>query len=335
MKFFKKLLLGGACALGLLSTASLTSCSSKEADIISTCFAGYDFARAVKGENEDLSLSMLLNPGSDLHDYDPSATDIKAILNAKVFIYIGGESDAEWVESDILPKIDTEKTQVVNMFDVIGEAALYEEEDPESAEEEEHHHDEDETASGEDHDHEEEETEYDEHVWTSLSNAKVIVSAIKDAVCKADADNTDTYTANATAYINDLNEIDTNIQSTIDSSAKKMLIFADRFPLLYFMKEYGLSYDAALGGCSSSTEVSSNVIAKLKAKIEENDVNYIFTIELSTKQIAETLKSEVNNSVEILTFYTMHNVSKDDFKNGVTYVDMMEKNIEALSLALN
>ena len=324
MKFFKKLLLGGACALGLLSTASLTSCSSKEADIISTCFAGYDFARAVMGESEDLSLSMLLNPGSDLHDYDPSATDIKAILNAKVFIYIGGESDAEWVESDILPKIDTKKTQVVNMFDVIGEAALYEEDDPESAEEEEHHHND-----------EEEETEYDEHVWTSLSNAKVIVSAIKDAVCKADADNTDTYTLNATAYINDLTEIDTNIQSTIDSSAKKMLIFADRFPLLYFMKEYGLSYDAALGGCSSSTEVSSNVIAKLKAKIEENDVNYIFTIELSTKQIAETLKSEVNNSVEILTFYTMHNVSKDDFKNGVTYVDMMEKNIEALSLALN
>ena len=67
-----------------------------------------------------------------------------------------------------------------------------------------------------------------------------------------------------------------------------MLIFADRFPLLYFMKEYNLSYDAALGGCSESSEVSSKVIAKLKSKVLENNVNYIFVIELSTKSIANT-----------------------------------------------
>ena len=101
------------------------------------------------------------------------------------------------------------------------------------------------------------------------------------------------------------------------------------------MKEYNLSYDAALGGCSESSEVSSKVIAKLKSKVLENNVNYIFVIELSTKSIANTLKNELNNKVEILSFYTMHNVSKDDFKSGLTYVEMMRKNIEALDLALN
>ena len=202
MKLFKKIFLGCAFAFTLLVGSTLTSCNSKEADIISTCFAGYDFARAVKGENNDLSLSMLLNPGSDLHDYDPSATDIKAILHSKVFIYIGGESDSEWVESDILPKINKEKTKVVNMFDVVSGNALYEEEAPESAEE--------------DSEESEEEIEYDEHVWTSISNAKLIVNAIKDALNAIDSDNSETYTKNANNYINDLTEIDSNIRSTIE-----------------------------------------------------------------------------------------------------------------------
>ena len=140
-----------------ISLISLASCKkSKEYDIISTSFAGYDFARGVI--KDKYSTGMLLKPGEELHDYSPSVSDIENIINSKIFIYIGGESDSEWVENDILPEINKKKTIVINMMDVVkNNGNLYNEEDP----------------NGEDDDE-----ELDEHIWNSITNAKLIVEEI-------------------------------------------------------------------------------------------------------------------------------------------------------------
>lgn len=317
-----------AIAFAFLALFTLASCDNKkDSEIISTCFAGYDFARAVAGDS--MSADMLLEPGEELHDYSPSVGDIESILDSKVFIYIGGESDEEWVEEQILPSIDTTKTVVVNMMEVVeNKGTLYEEEEPTSADETEHHHD----------DEEEEEEEYDEHVWTSITNAKYIVNAIYEALAKIDSDNADAYKSNMESYIASLNNCDTNIKNVVANASKSMLVFADRFPLLYFVKEYGLSYDAAFKGCESAKEASATTIESLTRVVKENNLSIIFVIELSEANIANTI---VNNcaadghTVKKETFYTMHNVSKDDYKAGTTYVDFMNHNIEVLELALN
>ena len=36
-----------------------------------------------------------------------------------------------------------------------------------------------------------------------------------------------------------------------------------------------------------------------------------------------------------LLFHACHNISKEDFENGVTYVELMEKNVETLQEALS
>ncbi len=292
----------------------LTGCKTKKnVDIISTCFAGYDFAKGIA--KDKLECDMLLEPGEELHDYSPSVGDIERILNSKIFIYIGGESDSEWVEKQILPQIKKDKITIINMMDVL-EDNLYYEEDPEENETED---------------------EYDEHVWTSITNAKILVNSIYEEIVKIDSENTSFYTTNKDNYISELDKIDSNIKEVINSTTKRLLVFADRFPLLYFIKEYNLEYDAACSGCESAKEANPKTIERLIKKVKDNDLKVIFVIELSESKIADTIISDLKGNgitVSKKTFYSMHNVSKDDYKNGLTYIDYMNMNIESLKEAL-
>ena len=106
--------------------------------------------------------TMLLDNGVDLHSYQPTADDIMKISDCDLFIYVGGESDA-WVE-DALKEADNKDMKVINLLDVLG-SSVKEEEVVEGMEAEE------EGAK----DGAEEEAEYDEHVWLSLRNAKVLL----------------------------------------------------------------------------------------------------------------------------------------------------------------
>ena len=309
--------------LAVLFLFIITSCKKESSvDIVSTTYVGYDFSRNVGGEK--LNSSMLLKPGEELHDYSPSVSDIEKILESKIFIYIGGESDSEFVEKDILPEINKKKTTVINMMDVVkNNGHIYDEENPES-------------FIGED--EEEEEEEYDEHIWNSITNAKLIINAIYEAIINIDKSNKDYYLTNKNSYIDKINEIDNNIKDVVSKANSKLLIFADRFPLLYFVKEYNLDYDAAFKGCETSKEANPLTIEKLTKKVLDNNIKVIFTIELSEANIASAIVDNVTKAgknVLVKTFYTMHNVSKTDFEKNMTYVDYMNLNIESLKEALN
>lgn len=307
---------------------TLASCGNKKTNIVSTCYAGYDLARQIAGEKK--TSSMLLNPGEELHDYSPSVGDIERIISSEIFIYIGGESDSEWVENDILPEIDKNKTTVINMMDVVKNGGYtYDEENPESAEETEE---------------DEEEEEYDEHVWNDIDNALIILNAITTELKVIYPDYQSAFENNSASYQVGLREVDQQIIGLCNSKQKKTMIFADRFPLLYFVNRYGLSYDACFKGCSTQIDASRNSIMSLASKVEENNSKYIFVIELSDKRNANTILSVIRDDInagryngeepQVLTFYSMHNVSVEDFNSKKSYLDYMRENLASLRLLL-
>ena len=321
----------GLLSLVVFSLFGLVGCKSEKTEIVSTCYVGYDFSSNIS--KDLMSSSMLLKPGEELHDFSPSLSDIEKVLASKLFIYVGGESDEEWVEKQILPLIDKEKTQVISLMEVVtSKGTSYEEEDPESSfSEEEHDHD------HEDEEHEEEGPELDEHVWNSISNAKLIAEEIYDKLALIDEANKDKYKENKDNLVKELNDLDSEIKDIVSKANKKTIIFADRFPLLYFVKEYKLEYDAAFKGCESAKEANPKTIESLIKKVVDNDIKVIFVIELSESKIANKVKEGVESEgkeVSIETFYTMHNVSKNDYEKGTSYVDFMKKNIEVLKTAL-
>jgi len=305
--------------IGIFGLSRLRSLKSP-ASIISTTFPGYDFARAVTGNST--KLKMLVSPGTEIHNFEPTPQDIIDINNSDLFIYIGGESD-EWVERLLENnEIPTDKT--LRLMDIIKPL---EEEHVEGMEEEhDHDHHEDEHDEHEDH------AEYDEHIWTSPVNAAKIVEAIKDKLTEIYPSDAALYQKNAEAYINRLFSIDYQIRDLVNNSNKKKLIFGDRFPFRYFTNEYGLDYFAAFPGCSEQTEASSSTVAFLIDKVKADDIKVVFKIELTDGKLANTIAEAAG--AKVLELNSAHNISLSDFDSGLTYADIMEQNLKVLEEAL-
>ena len=145
-------------------------------------------------------------------------------------------------------------------------------------------------------------------------------------------ENADHYRRNADAYIEAIGDIDRRIRETVENAERRTLIFASRFPLLYFVREYGIDYYAAFPGCAEETEPSARTVAFLIDKAEELGVPCILNIEMSSSLIARTIAEEAR--VPVRTFSSIHNVSKKEFAEGETYITIMERNIDVLREAL-
>lgn len=281
--------------------------------VVTTIFPPYDFAREITGDNAEIT--MLLRPGAESHTYDPSPADILKISSCDVFIYNGGESDS-WV-GEILSSVELKDGQVIRMMDCVE--TVYEE-----------------TVEGmqvgHEH-HESEEEEYDEHVWTAPQNAVAITKAIADAICKADPDNELVYRENTENYCDKLKELDEQITEIVDSGVRKELMFGDRFPFRYFADAYGLEYYAAFSGCAPESEPSAKTLSGLIDRVNEDSIPVVFYIEMSSQKIAKTV-SEATGT-QLLLFHSCHNLTRDEFGRGETYLSLMKQNAENLKKAIS
>lgn len=318
------------------SEAASGASDSEKIKVVTTIFPEYDWVKEVLGDNVgNAEITMLLDNGADLHSYQPTAEDVIKIASSDLFIYVGGESDG-WVE-DALSNSTNPDMQVINLLDVLGDSVKEEEivegmehdHDHEHEEGEEHEHEE-----GEEHDHEHEH-ESDEHVWLSLKNTQVLVSAIADSLGVVDSANADTYQTNAAAYNEKLSALDAEYAAAVDAASVKTVLFGDRFPFRYMVDDYGLSYYAAFAGCSAETEASFETILFLAEKVNELDLSSVLTIESSDGKIADTIIQSTNDKdQQVLVLDSMQSTTSEDVAAGATYLSIMENNLEVLKEAL-
>ena len=146
-----------------------------------------------------------------------------------------------------------------------------------------------------------------------------------------DSANAADYKANLDSYVAKLSKLDNSFQTLVDASSVKTLVFGDRFPFRYFVDDYGLDYFAAFIGCSAETEASFETIAFLADKVKELDCKTIFTLENSSKDIANTIISTSGKSVDIAELNSLQSVSKDDIAEGASYISIMQKNYDVLA----
>lgn len=297
-------------AISCLACAAQAEASPKPR-VVTTIFPPYDFVRSIAGDH--VELSMLLPPGSESHSFEPTPQDILKIQSCDVFVYAGGETDA-WVER-ILDSMDTNSITLLSLLDMVD---AVEEEIVEGMEEID--------------EEEEEEAALDEHVWTSPENARRIVRALADTLCALDPANADDYRAGAASYERKLDELDAAIQAVVDGAGRTTLLFGDRFPFRYLAAAYGLSYYAAFPGCATETEASAATIAFLIDKAREENIPVVFQIEFSNGKIAGAISESMGAARR--TMHSCHNVSKQDFANGVGYLDLMWQNVDLLKEAL-
>lgn len=333
MKRIISLLLALALSLSLAACAApAEKADGGKLQIVTTLFPYYDFARAIAQDRADVTL--LLSPGREAHSFEPTPLDAVTISEADVFLYNGGEGEY-WVESmlDAAGEHIAVASRMMDYVDALNEEYV---EGMQGADGHDHDH---EHGSHDDHDHDHEEDEhdsdeieYDEHIWTSPKNAVVLCRAVCDAICRADAENAAFYRANCENYCAQLEDLDARFAALCESAPRRLLIFADRFPMLYFCREYGLDYRAAFHGCSGDTEPSLATIKFLIDKVEDENIPVVYTIDFGTKKVAAVVSECTGAAIE--TLYSMQTVSRADFDAGETYLTLMERNFEALRKGL-
>ena len=335
------------CLILCISGLFLTGCSVSENEgaddgkqkIVTTLYAPYDFAKNVGGDR--VNVKMLLAPGEESHSYDPTPQDIMAIEHCDLFIYNGGENES-WVE-DILSSLDRD-ISVIKMMDLID--TVYEEETVEGMQTEKGHEHKEEDAhedadshdkedaheDADSHDKEDAHEEYDEHVWTSIDNAVSISEAIYKTLADRQPGDRDYFEKNYEEYRNGLIQVKNDIKNVVDNGCRKTIVLGDRFPMRYFVEEFGLDYCAAFPGCSADTEANALTIKFLIDKVRTEKIPVVFKMELSNGNIAKTIAGETQ--AKTTTLYACHNISADDFKAGTGYIDLMRRNEQALKEAL-
>lgn len=334
--------------LVVLLLSGLTACGARRTVpnrdddrlcVVTTLFPYYDFVRQIAGDR--VKLKLIVPAGMDSHSFEPTPADMIAMQEADVLICNGGEME-QWV-TRVLSSLDTSHMTVLTMMDYVD---VVEEEHVEGMEDAEHEHDHAGHShdSGEnepdEHNHQAEFTddghqmdiEYDEHIWTSPVNAMAIVKIISQTLKEQDPAEANRFRENTDSYLSELSQVDVDFRQVVNQSRLRMIVVADKFPFRYLADEYGLTYRAAFSGCGGDTEPSAKTIAYLIDRVRENDIHAVYYLELSSHRTAEII-SEETGAVPLL-LHSCHNVTRKQFDEGVTYLQLMRQNVENLRQGL-
>lgn len=304
-------------ALPLLISSGCDFSSDGKLHIVCTIFPQYDWVRELTKGAQNVEVTLLEDSGADLHNFQPSAADKVSILNSDLFVYTGGESD-DWART-LLENAEKD-VRSLDLIEELGDRALTEEEGIEESGEHGHEH----------------EDEIDEHIWLSVQNAKMLVSAIAEELYALDEDNAALYRENCENYLIELNELDEAFEKTVSSAERSVLVFADRYPFRYLAHDYGLTCYAAFSGCSAESEASFATILTLVKHVEENALPYVMVLENSTQKTARTVIENTESKDQgILVLNSLQSVSREDIESGATYLGLMKEDLAVLQTALN
>ncbi|MBQ9757254.1 MAG: zinc ABC transporter substrate-binding protein [Clostridia bacterium] len=304
----------------VMAISGLSGCATKDIEgdkisIVSTSFAAYDWISEIVGEDNDSFNVTLLSNGGDMHSYQPKASDIAKIHSCDLFVYVGGNTD-EWAKK----LLENSNINSVDMFSLVGENDwLVTEPDKHPKV---HNH--------ESHSH----AVYDEHLWLSLRLAKKMVGGLLEEILVLDAQNREVYQKNAENYIQKLDDLDKEYQKAVDDSRDKTVIFADRFPFLYLVKDYGIKHYAAFPSCSSDTDASFDVVIELAEKTKELKKEALLVLENPAQSIAQAvIKAAECENTKTAVMNSCQSIAGKDAKDN-DYIEIMTENLASLKEAL-
>ena len=268
----------------------------KKLKVVATLFPLYDFARNIGKEKTDVTL--LLPPGVEPHAFEPRPGDVLKINEADIFIYTGRFMEP-WVE-DMLKGIGSQGPLIIDSSKVIRLT--------------------------------EEAGKMDPHIWLDFSNAKKMVVNILDGFLKKDLANKDYYLKNVEEYKKKLDELDKKFKDSLRSCQKDIIIHGGHFAFGYLSKRYNLKYLSAYKGFSPDAEPTPRNLIELSKKLKEHDIKYIFYEELISPKVSEAIARETG--AKLLMLHGAHNVTKDEMDRGVTFISLMEQNLNNLKVGL-
>ena len=312
--------------IAALALSILTGCGHTETresrEVVCTSFAAYEWVREILGSTDALHPVLLVADGSDLHSYQPTVADKVRLSESALVVRVGGESD-RWVDemSDGVRVLCLSEIDGVTLrtAEILG------------GEGHDHAHVHEEGEHGHEHDH----AAFDEHLWLSPQNAARCVNALCEELSSLDPENAVVFEKNANAYVDKLTALDASLAETCESAPRDTLLVADRFPFVYLVEEYGLSYCAAFSGCSTESQASFETVVRLAQYADEYGLSHLLVTEGSDGRLAKSvIAASQSQSMTVLALDSMQAVSAARAAS-VTYLSVMYENLEILKAALS
>ena len=296
--------------LWLLSGSHSYAQAQPKVKAVTTLFPLQEFARMVGGERAQVDL--LLPPGAEPHEWEPKPGDLARIYKADVFIFIGRAMEP-WAY-DLL-----KATQKANLKIVEALKGLQLLEAGDSPRE----------ISRERKSYAEEKV--DPHVWLDFSQDLKIIEAIAAAFAEKDPAHASQYRANAASYQSRLSTLDQKYQSALARCRHRQMFLGGHSAFAYLAKRYGLR-QIPLYGVSPNAEPSPKKLAEVITSARNHGVKYIFFEELVNPKLAQVLAREAG--IQTLVLSDGANLTREQVKQRVTFLDLMERNLEHLRKGL-
>lgn len=338
--------LGAIVTLGSCTTPSATSEADPAAaapedslQVVTTFLPITQFTKAVAGDRAEVI--QLLPTNSGPHDFQSKPSDVQAVANADVLVKNGLEIEY-FLDNLIENAANSDLVTIDSSEDIVALASGDEEEHDDHAEEKDHddhgaeeghddhaeegHDDHGEEAHAKDdgHDH----GEFDPHIWLDPKRVVEQVENIRDGLIAADPEGEAEYTANAAAFIAELEALDADITETLAPfNGQTFVVFHDF--ATYFASSYGLDAEVLVG--LPEENPSPDDVKRVIDTVQAEGLKTIMTEpqvgETSFKAIAQDL------SIGVSEFNPLE-VGASDATEPDYYLDTMRQNAENLAASL-
>ena len=269
--------------------------------LASTSFLA-DIAQNVAGDR--VQVETLLPLGADPHAYQAAPSDVSKIANSDVLILNGLE-----YEHFIEPLLENAGGEhlIITATDGLTPNQIESEEQPG-------------------------EMVGDPHMWLDANRVIRYVENIRDGLSQADPEGAETYKANASAYIEQLTELDQWIWEQVQTiPAERRLLVTNHEAMGYFAERYAFTVvGSILPSFSSEAGVSAQEIAAAIESVKSSGAPAIFLGEVENADLADQIASET----DVKVVNTLYLESLTDGAPAPTYIDMMKHNVTEIVNAL-
>jgi zinc transport system substrate-binding protein len=275
--------------------------ASSPLKVLATFYPIYDFVNNVGGDK--ISLSLLVPENVDVHDFEPTPSEVQQVATADVLIYSGAGLEP-WVPQ-VVSSADNPKLVTVDSSE--GMTLL-----PVSPE----------FQKGN--------RTVDPHIWLDPVLAKQQVNNILQGLIKADPTDQQYFSANAQAYEAKLDSLNSQIiNATTNVKTKYFVTFHEAFA--YFANQYNLTQIPILGPFEE--EPTPGDIQNVISVINQYHLRYVGYESLENPAISQSIASETNAT--LIRMNPIEGLSADDKASGKDYLILMQEDLSNIELALN
>jgi len=244
---------------------------------------------------DDAVVSMLLPPGAESHSFEPRPSDVLTIAKSDLFFHAGVSMEPWAVEI-----ADGAAATSVYVVDVSKGIALVDD---------------------------------DPHYWLDLSYAQVMVDTIANAFAEKDPLRANAFRERSTVLKTELARLDAEAKALFAQCDRKVILYGGHNAFSYFARRYRLIERSPYEGFSPDAEPTPKALMQLSNAVKETHSTVLYYEEMADPKVARIIRDETG--VSLVMLHGAHNVSKEERARGVTFVSIIEDDLQKLKAGLS